>query len=135
MSWDGYIDSVLGQAKGSADQVCIIGLNGAAWTTATHPNALNFQGTEAQTIATVMSSGDYTSFQANGIRIGGVKYQFLREDKDECFALGKLKEHGAITIQKTETAILIAHTAEGKQHADTNSGVQTIVTYLKGLNM
>jgi len=135
MSWDSYIDSTLGQAKGNADKACIIGLNGAAWTTSAHASNLNLQGTEAQTIAAVMSSGDYSPFHANGIVIGGLKYKFLREDKDEYLVLGKLKENGAITIQKTETAILIAHTAEGKQHGDTNTGVQAIVTYLKGLNM
>jgi len=135
MSWDGYVDSILGNAKGNADRACIIGLNGAPWTTAAHASHLNLQGTEAQTIGAAFSSGDMTTFQANGILIGGEKYRFLREDKDEGLVLGKLKENGAITMQKSETAIIIAHTLEGKQQGDTNTGVQAIVTYLKGMNM
>jgi len=135
MSWDGYIDSVLGSAKGHADRACIIGLNGGPWTTAGHASNINLQGTEAQTIATSMSSGDYSTFQASGILIEGQKYRFLRGDTEEGLVLGKLKENGAITIQKSETAIVIGHTAEGKQQGETNTGVKAVVDYLKGLNM
>jgi len=135
MSWDGYIDSILGGAKGHADKACIIGLNGGPWTTAAHASNINLQGAEAQTIAGAMNSGDFTTFQANGIHVGGEKYRFLRGDAEEGLVLGKLKENGAITIQKSDTAVVIAHTAEGKQQGDTNTGVQTIVTYLKGMGM
>lgn len=135
MSWDGYIDSILGGAKGSADQACIIGLNGGPWTTAAHANNLNLQGTEAQTIAGAMNSNDFTTFQANGIMIAGQKYRFLRSDPDEGLVLGKLKDSGSITIQKSDTAVVMGHTAEGKQQADTNIGVKAIVDYLKGMNM
>jgi len=135
MSWDGYIDSVLGGAKGNADQACIIGLNGGPWTTAGHGCNINLQPTEAQTIAAAMNSGDYSTFQASGILIGGQKYRFLRGDTEEGLVLGKLKENGAITIQKSETAIVIAHTAEGKQQGESNTGVKGVVDYLKGLNM
>jgi len=135
MSWDGYVDSILGGAKGNADRACIIGLNGVPWTTAAHANHLNLQGNEAQTIGAAFTSGDVSTFQAGGIFIGGEKYRFLREDKDEGLVLGKLKDNGAITMQKSETAVIIAHTIEGKQHGDTNTGVKTVVDYLKGMNM
>jgi len=135
MSWDGYIDSVLGGAKGHADKACIIGLNGGPWTTSAHAANINLQGTEASTIAGAMNSGDYTTFQSGGIIIEGQKYRFLRGDPDEGLVLGKLKENGAITIQKSETAIVMGHTAEGKQQGETNTGVKGIVDYLKGMNM
>ena len=112
MSWDGYIDSVLGGAKGSADKACIIGLNGGPWTTSAHAHNINLVGTEAQTIASALSSGDYTPFQSSGIFIEGQKYRFLRGDSDEGLVLGKLKENGAITIQKSESAVIICHAAE-----------------------
>lgn len=38
----------------------------------------------------------------NGIRVGGVKYQFLREDEGKC-VYGKSKGQGAIAAQKTKT--------------------------------
>jgi len=135
MSWDGYIDSILGGAKGNADKACIIGLNGGPWTTAAHASNINLVGTEAQTIGAAMSSGDYTPFQASGVIIGGEKYRFLRGDAEEGLVLGKLKDQGSITIQKSETAVVIAHTMEGKQQGDTNTGVKAIVDYLKGMNM
>jgi len=135
MSWDGYIDSILGGAKGNADKACIIGLNGGPWTTSAHAANINLQGTEAQTIAAAMNSGDYTTFQSGGIMVEGQKYRFLRGDADEGLVLGKLKENGAITIQKSETGVIIGHTAEGKQQGETNTGVKGVVDYLKGMNM
>jgi len=135
MSWDGYIDSILGGAKGNADKACIIGLNGGPWTTSAHASNINLQGTEAQNIAAAMNSGDYSSLQSGGIFVEGQKYRFLRGDNDEGLVLGKLKDNGAITIHKSETAVVIGHTAEGKQQGDTNTGVKVIVDYLKGMNM
>jgi len=135
MSWDGYIDSILGGAKGNADKACIIGLNGGPWTTSAHASNINLQGTEAQNIAAAMNSGDYSSLQSGGIFVEGQKYRFLRGDNDEGLVLGKLKDNGAITIHKSETAVVIGHTAEGKQQGDTNTGVKAIVDYLKGMNM
>ena len=37
--------------------------------------------------------------------------------------------------QSTLTGIVIAHTAEGKQHGTTNEGIKKMVNYLKSLNM
>ena len=36
MSWDSYIDNLLGHAAGNADKACIIGLDGSKWTTDGH---------------------------------------------------------------------------------------------------
>jgi len=136
MSWDGYIDSVTGGCQASCDKVCIIGLvGGALWTTDGHANHLPIQPAEAKCIAERMNSMDASMFQANGIMINGEKYQFLREDKDEGIVLGKKKEQGSITIHKTDTAVVIAHTIEGMQHSNVNKGVEKIVSYLKSVNM
>jgi len=135
MSWDGYIDSILGGSKGNADKACIVGLNGAPYTSSAHASNLNLTGTEGADIGRCMGSDDYTAFQANGIYIGGQKYRFLRGDTEEGLVLGKLKDNGAITIQKSNTTYVIGHTEEGKQQAGTNEGVKSVVDYLKGLNM
>lgn len=136
MSWDGYIDSVLGGSKGACDSACVIGLTGgASWTTPAHAHHMHHHPPEGQAIAAAMTAEDYTSFQAKGIFFNGEKYQFLRHDPEEGVVLGKKKDKGAITIHKTNTAIIIAHTAEGKGHGDTNDGVSKIVKYLKELNM
>lgn len=36
MSWDSYIDNLLGHAAGNADKACIIGSDGSKWTTDGH---------------------------------------------------------------------------------------------------
>ena len=136
MSWDGYIDHIIGGTNGACDQACIIGLDGGgAWTTEKHGSALKISQQEGSTIAKALNNEDCTSFQTKGIVVGGIKYQFLRTDPEEGTVLGKMKDHGAITIQKTNSAIVIGHTAEGKVHGNTNTGVLNVVNYLKGLNM
>jgi len=140
MSWDSYIDNLVAQTKdagGTAhcDKACIIGLDGGApWTTAGHANALKLQGQEGPNIAKCFKGKDFAVFQANGIHAEGTKYQFLREE-DGKLVLGKKKEHGAITMQASKTAIVIGHCPEGCQQGNTNKGVAVIAEYLESLGM
>ena len=111
MSWDSYIDNLIGHTSGACDKACIIGKDGSKWTTDANPKSLQITAAEAQTLGRCMSTGDYTPLQASGILIEGIKYQFLRGEEN--LALGKKKDHGALTIQCTKTACVIGHTAEG----------------------
>merc|ERR1711937_299243 len=72
-------------------------------------------------------------FQKNGIVIEGVKYQFMRGDRN--IALGKNKGVGAISMQATKTAVVIGHTKEGGSQGNTNKGVGVIAEYLESLGM
>ena len=92
------------------------------------------EGDEGAKIAKCLKSKDFTAFQASGIWAEGVKYQFLREEEGK-LALGKKKEQGAITIQASKTAIVIAHTSEGCQQGNTNKGVGVIADYLESMGM
>ena len=68
MSWDSYIDNLLGHAAGHADKAAIIGLDGGApWTTAHNGLGLVFQGQEAVDIARVLKSGDFSPFQVRPV--------------------------------------------------------------------
>ena len=71
---------------------------------------------------------------AGGIFAEGVKYQFLRVEEDK-LVLGKKKDHGAISIQSSKTALVIAHCPEGGQQGNTNKGVAVIAEYLESLGM
>ena len=71
---------------------------------------------------------------ASGIRIEETKYQFLRVE-DEKLVLGKKKGSGAITLQASKTAIVIAHCPEGGQQGNTNKAVGVIADYLESLGM
>ncbi len=139
MSWDSYIDNLISQSKDSsgtchADKAVIIGLDGAKWTTDGHANAFKLTPTEAATIGKAFKSGDFTPFQSSGVLAEGVKYQFLREE-DGKLVLAKKKGNGALTAQKSKTAVVIAHCQEGGQQGNCNKGVAVIAEYLESLNM
>jgi len=132
MSWDSYIDNVMGHAAGNCDKVCIIDKQtGAPWTSASHANGMNLSATEQSEV--VQGVKDDSSFQAKGVTLENVKYQFLRNNDGLC--LFKKKDHGAMSIMSSEKAIVIGHTKEGGQQGNTNKGVCTVAEYLKSLNM
>ncbi|VDI24798.1 profilin [Mytilus galloprovincialis] len=132
--WNGYIDSLIGNSPDAIDRACIIGLDGGAkWTTDGHQNALKLSSNEASTIAKAFKSEDFTPFMVNGIYAEGLKYQFLREDGKIVFA--KKKGNGALTLQSSKTAIVIAHTKEGRQQGNTNRAVGIIADYLESMGM
>jgi len=133
MSWDGYLDNLAGHCAGAMDTGAIIGFDGSKWTTDGHARSLKITPAEAKTIGAAMQSQDFTSFQSSGIHIGGIKYQFLRGE--ETLALGKRKDHGAITMQASKSAIVIGHMIEGKAQGDVNKGVAVIAEYLESLGM
>jgi len=140
MSWDSYIDNLVAQSKDAegtehTDKACIIGLDGGApWTTAEHANAFKLQGTESVAIAQAFKNKDFSPLMCGGIHAEGVKYQFLREEENK-IVLAKKKDHGAVTLQCSKTAIVIGHTKEGCQQGNTNKAVGVIADYLESLGM
>ena len=71
---------------------------------------------------------------SGGIHAESTKYQFLREE-DKKTVYGKKKGFGAITLQASKTAIVIAHMPEGGQQGNTNKGVAVIAEYLESMSM
>ncbi|XP_076086834.1 profilin-like [Mytilus galloprovincialis] len=140
MSWDSYLDNLIGQSKdekgsAQADRACIIGLDGGGkWTTDAHASALKLDQTEATSIANCFKKSDFSQFMTNGVFAEGLKYQFLRE-ADGKIVYAKLKANGALTLQASKTAIVIAHTIEGGQHGITNKAVNIIADYLESMGM
>lgn len=92
------------------------------------------QGQEGPNVARCFKSKDFTTFQANGVRAEGEKYQFLREE-DGKIVFAKKKGNGAITLQASKTAIVIGHCPEGGQQGNLNKGVAVIAEYLESLGM
>lgn len=132
MSWDSYIDNVMGHATfgnvSHIDKAAVFGTDGNAWSSDAHANALKLSDTERKKIASELAREGNSDFGANGIIAGGVKYQFLRYD--EGAVMGKKKGEGAITIQKSKTVILAAHCPEGGQQGNCNTAVSKVVDYL-----
>ena len=64
MSWDSYIDSVLGQSGGNGDKAAIIAVEGGVpWTGAHNGLGMVFQDDESVNIARAFKSKDFTVFQ------------------------------------------------------------------------
>ena len=134
MSWDSYIDNLLGHTGDHCDKACIFGLDGgASWTSDSHPKAFKMTDAEKAAIAKALKAKDFAPFQTGGIIAEGVKYQFLRAEDD--IVLGKKKNEGAVTFQSSNTAIVAAHTKEGSQQGITNKGVSAVSDYLRQNNM
>lgn len=139
MSWDSYIDSLVGYSLGSdgsahVDKGCIIGQDGSLWTTHGHAKALKLSPAEAAKVGNCFKAKDFTSLQAGGIHAEGTKYRFLRADGTETI-YGKMKGCGALTIQATKTAIVIGHCPEGGQQGNCNKAVAAMAEYLSGTGM
>ena len=90
--------------------------------------------TEAAKIAKCFKTKDFTPFMTSGLYAEDTKYQFLREE-DGKIVYAKRKGNGAITLQSSKTAIVVAHCPEGGQQGNTNKGVGVIAEYLESLGM
>lgn len=136
LSWDSYIDNLIAQTQDAsgtahADRACIIGLvDGASWTTPKHPRALKLQGSEGPNIANCFKSNDFTPLMTRGVYAEGAKYQFQFEEFQK-IVFAKKKDEGALTMQVSKTAIVIAHTRKGGQQGNTNKGVAIIANHLE----
>merc|ERR1712126_282205 len=120
--WNKYIKNIITTSGGSCDNVSLIGLkDGAFWSDPNHANAVRLTSLEAKTIAVAMDTGDDTSFHFDGVFIGETRYQFIKRFENTIFA--KRMGIGSITIQKSKTCVVIAHTSEGKQQGSTNKAV------------
>merc|ERR1711953_53009 len=88
MSWDGYIDSILGNANvtgTNSDKAAIIGQDGSIWTGAHGGKGMTVAAAEAATIAKCITSKDFSPLQASGIVLEGLKYQFLSRKTERSF--------------------------------------------------
>jgi len=138
MSWDSYIDNMIEQSKDEKgnthiDKASIFGLDTNTWTSATCEKALKVNPEEAQALAKCFKEGNFEQLQMNGVRMEGEKYQLLNV-LDNKLILAKKKDKGALSIQKSKTAMVIAHCPEGGQHGNTNKAVGVISDYLESMN-
>ena len=141
MSWNSHTDNLIDLSKddsGNAhvDGVCIISIDtGEKLTSDSHPNVFKISNDEAANIAKCFKSKDFGRFVACGVRAEGYKYTYvrLREENDR-LVLGKSKGQGAVTLQTSKTAIIVAHTKEGGDRSVTNKAVAEIVERLESEN-
>ena len=59
----------------------------------------------------------------------------MRRTMDNTIVLAKRKDYGALTLQRSKTAVVIAHTKEGGSQGATNKAVSVIAEYLQSLGL
>ena len=76
-----------------------------------------------------MKSKDFNQFMRDGVFLEGKKYTFLRSDDKAVYA--KKKELGAVSIQCSKQAVLLAHCPEGKQMGNMNKAIGVVADHLE----
>lgn len=138
MSWDGYIDTMVGSGAGNITKGCIIGLNGSVWTPSGTGVCLPISAPEAKKLADCMAPKNesvQTTLATSGITVGGTKYMFLRDfDGDGRIISCKKNGVGNLVLQSTIQAIIIAFIPEDKTSGMGAAGmaVDSIAKYLEG---
>ena len=137
--WDTYIDNLIEQSKDKSgqahiDKACIIGLDGGGkWTSDQHPCALKLTPNEAKTIAECFKTKDFTSFKVGGVHVEEVSYIFMQEIDSK--AVYAKNQFNGVTLQASNTAIVVARIAEGVQQGNADRAVGKIVDYLENMNL
>ena len=138
-TWDSYIDKLIEQSKDESGQAhiekaCIIGLDGGGkWTSDQHPRALKLNPYEAETIAECFKKKDFTSFMVGGVHVEEDYYIFLREIDSK--AVYAKNQFNGVTLQASNTAIVVARIAEGVQQGNADRAVGMMVDYLENMNL
>ena len=125
-----YLDSI----GHGPSKVVICDYNGIPLTSPAHKKHWAVSLEELQKVAVQMKNlvtDEATNFAQKGITLDGVKYQFLKEDKDDPKnVLAKKKDIGSLSIFATKTCVIIAFTADGQQQGNTNTAMEKIAIYL-----
>lgn len=100
-SWSSYVDDNL-IGSGSVTSAAICGLDGSCWA----KTGVEVSQAEAKILISAIT-GDPSSLYSGGIKIGGVKYTFLRAEPGRSI-YGKKGSDAGCCIVKTLQAIIIA---------------------------
>jgi len=139
MSWASYVDNMMALAGGHISKGAIIGLDGGLWTAVAGDHLLAVTAQEASVLAEALKTRNtlviQKQFQTGGINIAGQRYMFVRDlYEDGRVILGKKANEGAVTLQVTNLAVVIALTPNGKEQRAATNAVNTIADYLQKAN-
>lgn len=136
MSWDNYIDNIIGQSVDYAgalhcERACIIGLNGIIWTTNRHRQSLKVSLKEATIIAEGIKGGDPLFFK-KGVTIENVKYQFIKRDESSVVA-----KHGTqiLILHRSLISVVIGLSVKNGQQGCVDKAVSLVADYLLQENL
>ena len=87
----------------------------------------------SKTIAECFKKKDFTSFRKGGVHVEEVSYIFMQEiDSKAVYAKNQFT---GVTLQASNTAIVVARIAEGVQQGNADRAVGKIVDYLENMNL
>jgi profilin len=127
MSWQAYVDNNLIGTKKVA-QGAIHGLDGNRW--ATSPG-FNVTPEEAKILIKSISQEQPADLYTNGVRVGGVKYTFLRNEPN--VSIYARRGTSGVCICKTGKAVLMGTFSEGMQPGQCNMVVENLANYLRNV--
>ena len=99
MSWQGYVDNLVGNGLESA---ALMGLNGVMW--AASENSLFAQADEASRAALVENFQKPSEFVKHGIHLGGKSFLFIRNS--ERTVLGKMQRSCVLIVRCNKCFVL-----------------------------
>lgn len=120
MSWDSYRDTITN--SGAAVKAAVVGLEGGVWSTTA---GLDISAEEIRTLISGLSNP--SALQANGVRVGGVKYMYIQSDDNQI--QGKQGASG-ISIAKAGKCLIIGVYGDGQQPGNCRTQVERIRDYL-----
>lgn len=120
MSWDSYRDNLV--QAGVAQHAAVCGLEGGVWSTSP---GLNITTEEIKTLVSGLSNS--STFQQNGVLIGGVKYMFLQSDANQIQAK---KGAAGVSVAKANKCLIIGVYGDGQQPGACRTKVEALRDYL-----
>ena len=124
MSWQVYIDQTL-IGSGSVTSAAICGLDGSCWA----KSGIEVNTAEAKTLVTAIS-GDPSALYAGGIKLGGMKYTFLRSEPGRSVYGKKGSDSGCCIVKTGQTIIIGVYSGGGITPGACTKVVEGLADYL-----
>lgn len=140
LDWDHQLDIIREDSKDStgainAHKISILNLeDGKVLTSANQDNTFKISQDEAEIITDAFKTKDFTTFEENGITIEEITYKF-RNCVDDKIVLAKKQDLGTLTIQATNTKIILGLTRDGYQQSGTNLALKNIARYFGKISL
>ena len=123
MSWQQYVDSSL-LGTGVVSKAAIHGHDGNPWAT-----SQGFSVTPAEAKSLLHGCDDPSPLQMSGIKLGGVKYMFLKNEAGRS-AYGRKGGEAGCVVVKTNQALVIGVYEGGVQGGACVAAVEKLGDYL-----
>ena len=140
LDWNHQLDIIVEDSKDStgavnASKVCILSLeDGEILTKIDQDNTFMISQEEARIITNAFKTKDFSAFKNDGINIEKMNYKF-RNCVDDKIVFAKKQDVGTLTIQSTNTKVIIGFTQEAYQQSGTNLALKNIARYFKKINL